>query len=327
MARLSVVTPTFDRPAEVAGLLANLAAQTVVPDELILVDGSPPEDVRTELIVGKASDLPFSVRYVRAQGGAALQRNAGIDVAGGEFVALIDDDVRLAPAFFERILEAFARDATGDTGCIAGCLLDPPRVALRRLRYSVHKHVGTLGSPVAGAFDWGSGHVFPRALQAAGPELRKVDVVGSGCAVWRRAVFDQGYRFAPFFRTYSDNEDFHLALRAGREWKIFDLGSAGFEHLEATGGRPPPSDRITHKVINSRFLFVDLVPVRTWRQEARFWTLHVVDLLGRLALAVVHPSADAWCEAVGHASGMVRAYRRWPGRSSTPSPTDRSDDI
>ncbi|MEW6154470.1 MAG: glycosyltransferase family 2 protein [Actinomycetota bacterium] len=322
-----MVTPTFDRPAEVAGMLANLAAQTALPDELILVDGSPPGDLRTEGAVRDAEDLPFPVTYLRATGGAALQRNVGIDMASGEFVALIDDDVRLAPAFFERILAAFAQDSEGDTGCIAGCLLNPPRDQLRRFRWAIHKWLGTRRGQLAGTFDWGSGHIFSRICEDPGEELRRVDVVGSGCAVWRRAVFDQGYRFSPYFHTYSYNEDFHLALRAGHQWRIFDLGAARFEHLQARAGRPPAWDGMAHQVINSRFLFVDLVPARTTSQEARFWGRHGVDLVGRLFLAMARPTGDAWREASGHAAGMIRAYRRWPGRRATSSPSDRSDEI
>jgi len=115
-ATITVVTPTLGRPDEVRDLLANLAAQTAPPAELVLVDGAPPGDERTREVVA-AAGLPFAIVYVRRGGGTAIQRNAGIDVAGGELIAFVDDDIRLEPDYFARTpvddvraLEAERRD-------------------------------------------------------------------------------------------------------------------------------------------------------------------------------------------------------------------------
>src|SRR5436190_16151529 len=93
---ISVVTPTFKRPNEVKGLLENIAVQSVPVLEIILVDGADETDNATEQIIGSMhEDFPFPVKYIRHSGGTAIQRNVGIDIAKGKFVALIDDDVRL----------------------------------------------------------------------------------------------------------------------------------------------------------------------------------------------------------------------------------------
>ena len=302
--RLSVVTPTFVRPGLVEALLANIDAQTLAPDEMIVVDGSPPEDNRTERSPGLSANHPYVLHYVHATGGAALQRNVGIDLARGRFVAFIDDDVRLAPDFFERILSEFASDSVDSIGCIAGCLATPVRIKRRRLRWSIHHRLRILTTIRPGAFDFGSGHAIPRVVVDPGEALRRVDVVGGGCSVWRREVFDRGLRFSQFFRKYFDHEDFHLALVAGRSWEIHELGAARFEHIEEPAGRAAPRTRVAHRVINSRFVYVDIVPERTRKQEVRFWTLHAVDLLGRTFLAFVPMRGNGWAEVAGHASGM-----------------------
>lgn len=310
------------------GLLATLAMQTRRPDELLVVDGSEPEDRRTEhVIAGARSSASYQVRYVRGTGGAALQRNIGIDRAVGDFVALIDDDVRLAPTFFENILATFETDLQKEIGCIAGCLSNEGSNVLRRVRWSVYRALGLLTTTAPGAFDRGSGHAVPRILEDPGDALRRVDLVGAGCAVWRRAVFDSGVRFSPFFRTYSYNEDFHLSLVAGADWKIFDLGRARFTHLSAASGRPSARLQAAHRVINSRFIFVDVVPLRTWAQELRFWLLHGFELLGRAAAALTLAPRHGGKGVLGYAEGMRRAYRYWPGTRATSSPADRSDEI
>ena len=323
---VTVITPTFLRPNYIAGLLESLSRQTVLPNEVILVDGSPDDDRRTEEAADSAPSLGYDLRYVRATGGAALQRNVGIDLAKGQFIAFIDDDVRPEPDLLERILEHFADDADGSIGCISGCLTGTtPWIS--RLRWSLHYRLGILTTRRPGAFDRGSGHPVPRALADPGIGLRPLDVVGTTCAVWRAAVFADGLRFAPFFRTYSYHEDFHLSLVAGRRWGIRDLGTARFDHLKAPHGRPDAATQAAHRVINSRFLFVDVVPARSATQELRFWAFHGVDLIGTAVLAAVRASATRFQSAGGQAKGMWRAYRRWPGRRATVSPLDRSDEI
>ncbi|MGH9903523.1 MAG: glycosyltransferase family 2 protein, partial [Pyrinomonadaceae bacterium] len=110
---ISVVTPTLRRPAEVAGLLENLSRQTMLPAEVILVDGAPAGERQTEEVVAalQSSGLPFRCRYIRHARGTAIQRNAGIEAARGALVAFVDDDVRLEAEFLRRIADVFAADA------------------------------------------------------------------------------------------------------------------------------------------------------------------------------------------------------------------------
>src|SRR5688572_22748802 len=125
MTRISIVTPTLHRPDEVRDLLDTLCQQTMMPHELILVDGAPadgvPENAVTqEIVEARAASLPYAVCYIRAGGGTAIQRNVGIDAAGGDFIAFIDDDIRLEPDYFAKILHVFAEDADRRVGGVAG---------------------------------------------------------------------------------------------------------------------------------------------------------------------------------------------------------------
>src|SRR5438128_1752294 len=100
---ISIVTPSLGRPVQVRELLENVSRQTLLPMELILVDGASPELRDTENVISEARpNLPFPCVYKRHARGTAIQRNAGIDVAHGAFIAFIDDDVRLEPDFLER---------------------------------------------------------------------------------------------------------------------------------------------------------------------------------------------------------------------------------
>ncbi|MCW2613027.1 MAG: glycosyl transferase family 2 [Frankiales bacterium] len=83
--RLTVVVPTRDRPAHLAGCLAALRPQLHADDELLVVDSASRVPVPDALRVDLA--------------GASRARNAGWRAASGELVAFLDDDVRVAPGW------------------------------------------------------------------------------------------------------------------------------------------------------------------------------------------------------------------------------------
>src|SRR5262249_4528931 len=118
---VSVVTPTLHRPAEVFELLENLSKQTLLPMEVILVDGADEHETATrDVVQAKASSLPFPICYFKHKKGTAIQRNAGIEKATGDFIAFIDDDVRLEPDFLQTIAKVFADDKPKQIGGIVG---------------------------------------------------------------------------------------------------------------------------------------------------------------------------------------------------------------
>ncbi|MEM8960864.1 MAG: glycosyltransferase [Acidobacteriota bacterium] len=306
---LSVVCPTLGRPDEVRSLLANLAAQTRLPDELILVDGAEPSDRRTEDVVREvAPSLPFPVRHERWQRGTAIQRNRGIDLASGAFVGLIDDDIRLEPDFYRVVLDAFTQPENHDVGGITGYITDQHLDPQKSRRWRWYRRLRLFGTYEPGRFDWATGHPINRYLQPPHETLRELDVMGAGCATWRRAVFDQGIRFAPFFADFGVLEDAHLALTAGRhEWRLLEAGRAHCRHLRSQTARVD-NRRLCYKTaVNYRYVFLDIVRPRRIAQELGFWKVQLVDFLRLLAHAVKSPSKRAWGGVWGKVEGLMAA--------------------
>jgi GT2 family glycosyltransferase len=103
---LSVVIPTYRRPAALARTLEALARQAAAaPFEVVICDdGSPPEDARhlRACVDGLAASLPAPgglsrIRVVRQENaGPAAARNAGARAAAGPLLLFLDDDC--APA-------------------------------------------------------------------------------------------------------------------------------------------------------------------------------------------------------------------------------------
>jgi glycosyltransferase involved in cell wall biosynthesis len=120
---VSVVLPTYDRPAELVRAVASVAAQTYPAVELVVVDDCSPTPA--EAVVGDAvaaGDLALGdlrVTHVRhgTNRGANAARNAGVRAAAGSIVAFLDDDDEWHPEKLARQVAAFAA-AGPDVGVV-----------------------------------------------------------------------------------------------------------------------------------------------------------------------------------------------------------------
>lgn len=283
---VSIITPTFRRPVETVELLENLRQQTVLPLELILVDGAPPEETATEEAVRPLlPTLPFPCHYMRHGGGTAIQRNVGIQQARGALLALIDDDIRLKPDFLAQMAQVFAADSEQQIGGVTGFRTNQhfdPNVQ----RWRWYRRLRFFSTYEPGRYDYASGYPINVLLQAPFSGVREVDFMTTSCTVWRREVFESGLSFHPFFRDYGMLEDAHFALRARRRWRLLLNGDARCVHLQSPNGRVNRR-RLGYKcVVNYYFVFADIVRPLTWRHQWRFWRFQAFELFRVLSSAV-----------------------------------------
>jgi GT2 family glycosyltransferase len=101
----SVVIPTHNRARGLDRLLDSLAQQDLPASEfeVIIVDDGSSDG--TAEVLGRPR--PFAWRAVRQRNqGPAAARNAAVQIATGEIVVMVDDDVVTAPDLLRRHLEA-----------------------------------------------------------------------------------------------------------------------------------------------------------------------------------------------------------------------------
>jgi glycosyltransferase involved in cell wall biosynthesis len=306
---ISVVTPTLRRPAEMRDLLQNLSAQTHLPLELVLVDGTPAGEEETRQVVEQtAPGLPFAVQYIRRGGGTAIQRNVGIDAARGAFIAFIDDDIRLEPDFFALMLEAFAQDVEHKVGGITGYITNQHLDPATSPRWQWYRRMNLFTTYEPGRFDYQTGYTINRYLQPPHDTLREVDFMSSNSALWRRQVFEQGLRFDEFFTGFGVLEDAQMSLRARQTWQLLEHGRAHCQHLHAPGGRENDGLVARKTAVNARYLFLTIVPRRTFTQEFRFWRVQAVQLVIYLSAAFRQPSKNTWAGVVGKVLGIIQSF-------------------
>lgn len=101
MTSISVVIPLFNKEKYILRALESVLAQTVLPDEIIVVDDGS-TDNGPELVQSFPDPRLKLIRQKRRRESGA--RNRGVAAAQGELVAFVDADDAWKPSFLEVIL-------------------------------------------------------------------------------------------------------------------------------------------------------------------------------------------------------------------------------
>jgi glycosyltransferase involved in cell wall biosynthesis len=105
---VSVVIPAYNAERFLSATVASVFAQTVPPDEVIVVDDGSTDG--TPALLERLGET-YPLRTMRRDnGGQARARNDGVAAARGEFVALLDHDDQGHPSKLERQLDQLAAD-------------------------------------------------------------------------------------------------------------------------------------------------------------------------------------------------------------------------
>ena len=86
---VSVIIPTFNRADIIRETLDSVLAQTYSNFEAIVIDDGSAD--RTRAVVSAYRDPRIKYSY-KENGGLSSARNAGLDLARGEFIAFLDSD-------------------------------------------------------------------------------------------------------------------------------------------------------------------------------------------------------------------------------------------
>src|SRR5579859_5124506 len=106
--RTSLIVTVLDEERTIDELLESIAAQTLPPDEVVVVDGGSRDGTWPRLL-GWSARLPL--KLIRAPGvGIARGRNAAIAAAQGELIAVTDAGVRLDACWLERLVGRLTED-------------------------------------------------------------------------------------------------------------------------------------------------------------------------------------------------------------------------
>ena len=224
-----VVIATRNRPTTLENCLRHFERQSVLPNQVIVVDSSEDSNlVRSRIMTSRIADVEWRFLTSDVQS-TCYQRNLGLKQATSEVVFFPDDDSVFYPNSAEAILGAYAQDAAG---CVAGVggrpVLHGPQ-EFAEAGHSPHfkQRVAPLRNTLESRFVPQPFNTYPQELWARrslpnwidGEEYRAVQTIGGylltlRTAIAKRLCFDEvlGYGIG-----YALHEDMEFSMRAQME--------------------------------------------------------------------------------------------------------------
>lgn len=292
--RLALIVPTKDRPEDLCRLLTSIAAQTRLPDQLVVVDGSePPVKDVCDAFLG----LPLD--YMRVvPPSLAKQRNAGMARLRPEIThaGYLDDDIILERDAVESMMRAWDR-AGAEVGGIGFNITNqprPPAMWLRRLFLIEHRQPGRMLASGCAA----SHYVCERDHEA--------DWLSGGAATWRREVVE-AFHYDEWFVGTGLLEDVDYSFNVRGRYRLLVASAARLAHYS----RPI---RAESQFLLGRWQIVNrMYLVRKYRARGMAmlpaWWASIGMVLLHSAAALARGSRQFLDRARGNLAGMLAELR------------------
>jgi GT2 family glycosyltransferase len=194
---VALVIPNHNGVRWLPGVLDSVAAQTVAPaDVLVVDDGST--DGSAELVAERYPEV--RVLALERNGGFARAANAGIAAVSAEAVALVNTDVVLAPDWLERATAALEHEPRA--AAVATKLVDLDDPAILYSAGDVLRRDGACEQ--RGRFERDSGRY---------DEPGEIFSACAGAALYRRSALQAAGGFDERLGTYLEDVELGLRLR------------------------------------------------------------------------------------------------------------------
>ncbi|HEX6602795.1 MAG TPA: glycosyltransferase [Solirubrobacterales bacterium] len=208
--RFSVLTPVYETPADVLwAMLESVRAQSFGDWELCLVDDrSQDPQVMAMLEQAQREDPRIRVMQRQENGGIVASSNDALEMARGEFLALLDHDDELHPDALAHVHEALLANPAGDY-----VYTDEDKIDRRG------RHSGPFFKP-----DWS-------------PERMRTQMYTCHLSVFRRSLVEEVGGFDPEFE---GSQDWDLVLKVTERaravlhvprvlyhWRMLEASTAG----------------------------------------------------------------------------------------------------
>lgn len=250
----SVLIPTRNRHDDLCVCLRTLAAQTLPPAEIVIVDATPePRGDEAAVYQACAGATPVRYSWTRA-GGSVRQRNLGLELLGPDtpYLFTLDDDVILAPDFCAILVETLERrpEVVAAVGTITNYQGYPSHWAVQAtLRFFMMQ--GRAGTVLP------SGQIGHLGEDLKGPPFAIQWLYGNNNVLRRSAM--GGLRFDPTFERfggYAFNEDLDFSYALGKRGTMLCVPAARLVHKISPAGRPANDYRFGITQVANRGLFV-----------------------------------------------------------------------
>lgn len=295
--KISLIIPTKDRVEELTHVLRTVFRQTRKPDELIIIDDGALDMQWLKNLV--KDQIPLVYRK-KDKPGLTRSRNLGVEIATGEIISFLDDDVELSENYFEVIEKLFTEDREKKIGGIGGYIIANKKTALRHVKNGLERLALLRGKP---------GSVLSTTANTFVEEKPQSEVQVdwlAGCSMnFRREVFTKD-SFDTWFTEYGLGEDLEFTYRIKTKsgWVLIITPQTTLEHHHS------PTARIAERrlgymmVRNHRYIFEKLAPQTLWNRCKFGWSV-----AGMMKLEILNKLSNPFKNRGGRLRGMWDAVR------------------
>lgn len=250
----SLIICTYKRASSLKELLNSVLEQSLYPDEIIIVDGSPDQKTLEMLQECEYKNLIYH-KVKSSERGLTKQRNIGVELRSktSVIIAFLDDDIILEPSYFNNLLETYKKnpeaiavggyinnelnwidekntETKSDFYCFDGyCRTESKRFKLRKkLGLAPNRPPCYLPK-----FSHGRsvGHIPPTG------KIYKVEQFMGGVSSYKADIFKK-IKFSNYFEGYGLYEDADFCFRLLKFGKLYVNTSAKCQHHHHPSGRP-----------------------------------------------------------------------------------------
>jgi GT2 family glycosyltransferase len=216
---LSIIIATKDRLDHLRDCVESILKQTVLPDQVTIVDGSTQQDLMSA-IESLFRNAPHGMlRYVKSLPSLAVQNNLGIRNSTCDLITILDDDVILDRNYVSYVKDFFCNNSDSKIGALSTKMLD------RETRtYEKHLSLSELIGKIFMLWHIKNGRFqlsgIPTLISPDCNEVKKVDFIFGGNATYPRHILEE-YKFdecLPMGFMMSDDD---LAYRISRKYNNY----------------------------------------------------------------------------------------------------------
>lgn len=241
----SVVICTIDRQDDITRSIRSWLRQDPPPLEIIVVHGKDNRSLETYcagLIAG--SDVAF--KYVNMPPSLVRQRNAGAAIAVGDIVFFADDDGEYLEGYARAILAVYEADVAGEIGGVQGTIVDFDGTIASRWGLATVFQLPRMGRGTLQPSGWPA---FYKGKDSCAP----VEVF-SGVSMSFRGTVLREFQFDETLAQYWLGDDFEMAYRVSRKYRLFQVQAARLIHHLSPAGRDGTRRHAKMAVVNHLYL-------------------------------------------------------------------------
>lgn len=263
MHTISILISTKNRFHDLKECIESALAQSIKPDEVILVDASDTNKSR-EMVERLLRDTGISFTYHRQDVIAGKIRktmawNRAVKMAQGDIIVFLDDDVVLEKDYLSQLLKAYRENTLPGVVGVTGYTKPLPNLKCRStmavLKKALYRYFLLYR-------DDGDGRMQPSgfpAYSSAKNAIIPVEIMPTCNMSVKKEVFGE-FAFDEWFHGYSYQEDDDFTYRVSRKYRFLYTPFAALTHKTSPAARDNAEKAEAMKALNHFYFFRKNMP-------------------------------------------------------------------